>query len=162
MRPRPRLALPHSLIEACRVEASRTFPTESGGVLMGERLGPDSWRIDHVIGPGPGARHDRYRFAPDPTWQHERIAERFQATEGRSTYLGDWHSHPEARHGRLSYIDRGAARTILRSPDSQCDRLLMAIVWGRPDDWDMDVWACELGRGWLWGNGVMVASAEID
>jgi len=162
MRARPRLALSRNLIEACQGEATRTFPYESGGVLMGERLGLDRWRIDHFIGPGPDARHERYRFTPDPAWQHDRIAERFHATGGRSTYLGDWHSHPGAHHGCLSYIDRGAARTILRSPDSQCSRILMAIVWGCPDDWDMDVWACELGGGWLWNNGVLVASVEIE
>lgn len=164
MRPRlrPRLALSPNLIESCRIEATRTFPNESGGVLMGERLGPDRWKIDHIIGPGPGARHERYRFTPDPVWQHEQIAERFELTGGRSTYLGDWHSHPGARHGRLSYIDRGAARTILRSPDSQCSRVLMTIVWGQPGDWGMAVWACELGGRWPWNNGVLVAPIEID
>ena len=160
MRVRLHLVLPSSLIDACRIEATRTFPFESGGVLMGERLGSDRWLIDYVIGPGPDARHERYRFTPDPAWQHERIAERYQTTSGRSTYLGDWHSHPSARHGRLSHIDKGAARTILRSPESRCDRVLMAIVWGRPDDWRMDAWTCELGGGWLWGNGVLVAQAN--
>lgn len=160
MRARPHLAIPRNLLDGCRVEADRTFPLESGGVLMGERLSSECWRIDHIIGPGPGARHERYRFTPDPAWQHERIAERFLATGGRSTYLGDWHSHPGACHGRLSYVDRGAARAILRSPDSQCDRVLMAIVWGRPDDWDIDVWACELGSGWLWNSGMLVVQVE--
>lgn len=157
----PSLALPRNLLDACRAEATRTFPFESGGVLMGERLNPSRWRIDHVIGPGPDARHARYRFTPDPVWQHERIAERFQTTAGRSTYLGDWHSHPGAQHGRLSYVDRGAARTILRSPDSQCDRVLMAIMWGLPGDWEMDVWACELSSGWLWNSSVLVKQVEI-
>ena len=162
MRARPHLSLPRNLLDACQVEATRTFPLESGGVLMGERLAQDWWRIDHVIGPGPAARHERYRFTPDPDWQHERIAERFRSTGGQSTYLGDWHSHPGARHGRLSYIDRGAARTILRSPDSQCDLVLMGIVWGGPDDWGIDLWACELGAGWLWSSGVLVVPDEID
>lgn len=162
MRARLHLAMQQHLVDACKAEATRTFPLESGGVLMGEPLGQDRWRVDHVIGPGPQARHERYRFTPDPTWQHAQIAERFKATSGQSTYLGDWHSHPGARHGRLSYIDRGAARTILRSPDSQCGRLLMVIVWGQAGDWCMDVWACELGGGWLWNNGVLVASIEKD
>lgn len=162
MQARLHLKFPRNLFEACRVEATRTFPLESGGVLMGERFGPDRWRVDHVIGPGPDARHERHRFTPDPAWQHERIAKRFLATEGRSTYLGDWHSHPGARHGRLSYIDRGAARTILRSPDSQCHRVLMAIVWGQLDEWDMEVSVCELGGGWLWNGGVSVEQTEIE
>ena len=162
MRSRLRMFLPRHLIDACKDEATHTFPLESGGVLMGERIGQDRWRVDHVIGPGPRARHERYRFTPDPAWQHTQIAERFKETGGQSTYLGDWHSHPGARHGRLSYIDRGAARTILRSPDSQCNRLLMAIVWGQAEDWSVNAWACELGGGWLWNNGVLVASIEID
>lgn len=155
------VALPRNLIEAFQTEATRTFPLESGGVLMGERTGPSDWRVDHVIGPGPHAKHQRYRFSSDPDWQHERIAARFHTTNGRSTYVGDWHSHPGARHGRLSYVDRAACRTILRSPDSRCNRVLMAIVWGSPSDWDFDIWACELGLGWIWNAGVLVSHVDV-
>lgn len=158
----PHVALPPRLLETCLVEVTRTFPCESGGVFMGERLGSHRWRIDHVIGPGPGARHERYRFAPDPAWQHERIAERFRATNGRSTYLGDWHSHPGASHGRLSYVDRAAARTILRSPESQCDLLLMTVIWGQVNSWNLDVWSCELGGKWPWSRGVLVTPVDLS
>lgn len=156
-----RVGLPRNLIEVCRIEVTRTFPLESGGVLMGRRIGPNEWLVDHVIGPGPRATHQRYRFSPDLDWQHEQIAAWFHATNGQSTYLGDWHSHPGARHGRLSYVDRAACRTILRSPASQCDRVLMAIVWGSPEGWDLDVWACELGVGWIWGAGVLVSHVGV-
>lgn len=156
------LFLPRRLIDECRAEATRTFPLETGGVFMGERVTQDRWQVDHVIGPGPGALHERHRFTPDPEWQHERIAERFLATGGRSTYLGDWHSHPGAHHGRLSFVDRCAARTILRSAESQCDRLLMVIAWGRPEEWELGAWACELHGGWIWNGGVSVAPIDVD
>lgn len=158
---RARIALPCNLLDKCLDEASRTFPLESGGILMGQWLRPDLWQVDYVIGPGPQAHHERFRFSPDPDWQHDRIAERFRATGGRSTYLGDWHSHPNARHGRLSYTDKLAAQTILRSPQSQCERLLMMLVWGYPSSWKTSAWACETSAWKLWRSGVDVLAAEI-
>lgn len=162
MTPKARLSLPRTLIEACGAEAARMFPLETGGALMGQRFGPDLWQVDHIIGPGPGARHERYRFQPDADWHHARIAERFHATGGCSTYIGDWHSHPRARHGRMSIVDRAAARTILRSPDSGCDRVLTGILWGDPNGWRLNAWACELDGGWPWNAGVAVVEVRVE
>ena len=96
--------------------------------------------VDEVIGPGPNARQDRYRFEPDLVWQHARIAERYISTNGLSTYLGDWHSHPYASDGELSSIDRLALRTISKSSDAQCPEPIMLIFWGSPKKWSLSAW----------------------
>lgn len=129
-----------ALLSLCRQEVSRTFPLESGGVLMGRRAGESEWFVDHMVGPGPEARHARYRFSPDHEYQRQLIAARFLDTRGESTYLGDWHSHPKASHGRLSLLDRHALGKIMDTPEAQCPEPLMMILWGEPDTWSSTIW----------------------
>lgn len=151
-----RVHLDEALLGQCEREITRTFPLESGGVLMGSRVYPDSWTIDHVVGPGPAARHSRYRFTPDLAWQHAQIAERFHATGGASTYLGDWHSHPGARHGRPSHVDERALRTIIESDAARCPDPLMMILWGGPNAWQCALWRARLEASWWGGERVRV------
>lgn len=153
--------LPASLLAQCDREVARTFPMESGGVLMGARIDNDHWRVDHVVGPGPAARHSRYRFSPDLPWQHDRIAERFHATGGASTYLGDWHSHPGARHGRLSHVDERALGAIIDSEAAQCPAPLMMILWGGPDAWQCAMWRARLEATWWGGTRVRVRACVL-
>lgn len=135
------IRMPRTLIAACEQEVSRTFPLESGGVLMGTRSDSGAWLIDHVIGPGPQAKHAAYSFYPDMAYQVQAIARRFAETGGRSTYLGDWHSHPRAMHGRLSTKDRSALKTIASAPAAQCPNPLMLILWGQPGAWEPALWS---------------------
>ena len=129
-----------ALLTVCEWEVTRTFPLESGGVLMGTRVGDDVWHVDHIVGPGPRANHARYRFSPDLDYQTCEIAQQFHDTGGRSTYLGDWHSHPGATHGRLSYKDQGVLKKITNAPAAQCQVPLMMILWGQPDQWIPSLW----------------------
>lgn len=124
----------------CEHEISRTFPLESGGVLMGAYVSTDIWYVDQIIGPGPRAKHARCRFSPDLDFQAREIAHRFHDTSGRSTYLGDWHSHPDAMHGRLSSVDKEALKEIASAPAAKCPVPLMMILWGRPDQWMRSLW----------------------
>lgn len=45
-------------------------------------------------------------------------------------------------------------------PD-QCDRVPMAILWGSPDNWSLDVWACHLGARRVWNRSVVVAPCAV-
>lgn len=128
---------------------------------MGRRTGVNEIVVDQVIGPGPNARHERYRFEPDIRWQHAKIADHYYATGGTSTYLGDWHSHPGAIHGRLSSIDRKALRIINSEPEAQCPEPLMVILWGKPEAWKIAVWQGRLrARSFLWG-ALEVTSLDV-
>lgn len=145
----PTVRMSRKLLSLCEAEVSSAFPFESGGVLMGRRLEESLWQIDHVVGPGPNAKHERFRFIPDLPWQHERIAERFYKTNGRSTYLGDWHSHPGASHGRLSQKDKSAIKTIIQAPEAGCKSPLMMILWSGEPRWHATPWAGHLRENWL-------------
>lgn len=99
---------------------------------MGYRESAGGWEqivVEHVIGPGPRAKHERARFEPDGRWQQDELARLFYDSEGRSTYLGDWHSHPSG--GRLpSARDLKTARSISRRRSSRTKTPLMVIVAG--------------------------------
>lgn len=161
MKPRLVVATPKELLHTCASEVTRTFPLESGGVLMGQQIGEHEWIVDHIVGPGPNAVHGRYRFSPDLPWQHEQIADRFSQTNGRSTYLGDWHSHPRAIHGQLSGKDRKALKRIITTPEAQCESPLMMILWSGAPKWHVSVWNACLMRGYLWGVRLSVNMCEL-
>jgi len=149
------------LVERCLREIDATFPRESGGVLMGRQRGQREICIDEIVGPGPNARHERYSFEPDLEWQRARIAERYARTGGKSTYLGDWHSHPEAGHGGLSNTDRTALKTIIRAPEAQCPKPLMMIFWGAPDAWSLSAWQARLRQRRVFGARLEVLPLEV-
>lgn len=90
-----RLEGEHDVILRMRSMLVRARSREIGGVLMGEQLGEDHFRIvdfsvDNLTG---GFAH----FVREP--DHHRVAlaaffERTDANYARYNYLGEWHSHP--------------------------------------------------------------------
>jgi integrative and conjugative element protein (TIGR02256 family) len=153
--------LSRSLLRVCEREVTHAFPMESGGVLMGRRVGRHEWLVDQVVGPGPSAHHSRYRFSPDLDYQREQIAQRFIETQGQSTYLGDWHSHPQARHGRLSYLDRHVLGKIMDTPEAQRPTPLMMILWGTPAAWSPTIWRALGGLRGLFSPWTKVVQCRL-
>lgn len=108
------------------VEGRRTYPLETGGVLMGF-VTANRAVVTSVVGPGPRAVHRRRSFTPDAEWQQQRVAELYERAGRRDTYLGDWHTHPGGST-RASFTDWLAARTIARSRDARCPNPVMLIL----------------------------------
>lgn len=153
--------IPASILCACRDEANVRFPLETGGVLMGYWHPSKVPVITAMIGPGPGATRERHAFEPDQAWQIERIADHYRASGRRETYLGDWHTHPSARRGKVSRTDRGVLCRIIDTPEARCPNPLMAIWAGDPEvGWRLHLWlATRQRRLWLW-RPVSVAQLE--
>lgn len=105
--------------------------------------------VTQVIGAGPKAVHRTHSFEPDYDWQNKRIAEHYESSGRRDTYLGDWHSHPGATSGELSRHDRAVIRKIIRTPAARAPVPLMAILYGHPRDWELTVWSGGFLTGWL-------------
>lgn len=93
---------------------------------MGWRHGGDVQVTDRV-GPGPDALHCGSVFEPDQAWQEAEIARVYRQSGRRSTYLGDYHTHPGGRP-RPSRRDREVARLIASSPEARIARPIMMIV----------------------------------
>lgn len=112
-------------------------PYETGGLLLGYRHSPREVVITETIGPGPGAHHRRTGFDPDSDWQTVELARRYEASDRRVRYLGDWHTHPDGTT-KLSRTDRRTLRAIAQHPDAYCPHPVM-VVLGGGDPWMMCV-----------------------
>lgn len=81
------------LLEALHLAGRR----ETGGVLVGEHLQDDTFRVAALsVQPSGGSEH---RFVRDPVHHATFLATFFDQTAHdytRHNYLGEWHSHPSA------------------------------------------------------------------
>lgn len=132
--------LPRRFHAECVEEAKHWRPLETGGVLMGYWNG-DAAVITALIAAGPNAIRESHNFEPDQEWQLAEIARCFNASDGRETYLGDWHSHPGASTGQLSGTDRRVLRTIIEEPAAHTPRPIMVIFFGGAPAWEVCAWA---------------------
>lgn len=127
-------------------EADRTFPMETGGVLLGWRASTSEVVITDLVGPGPRAEHHRVWFRPDADWQQEQIDARYAQSGRTVTYLGDWHTHPNG-NPVLSRKDLRTLRRISRHADARIPQPVMAVVAGGPE-WRLGVRQPRRPRGW--------------
>lgn len=106
---------------------------ETGGGLFGYET-RDAWVIEKALGPGPRARHERFRLVCDHNYLQEAIDRELAASDGTRYYLGDWHTHPLGP-ARPSGRDRATAASIASNPTVGLRRPLVLIQstvpWGR-------------------------------
>lgn len=100
---------------------------EAGGVLIGRYLcDSDDIVVDQVTEPMPGDKRGRYFFHRAQKAHQQVIEQAWQTSQGTRTYLGEWHTHPEARP-TPSGVDTSDWRRKLRQ-DQYFDRLFFIIV----------------------------------
>jgi integrative and conjugative element protein (TIGR02256 family) len=132
-------------LEKAIAEAERTFPQETGGVLLGWRANSREVVVVEVVGPGPNADHRARSFRPDAAWQQEQINDTYASSGRRITYLGDWHTHP-AGSPSLSPRDIRTLRRIARHNDARAPQPVMAVLGGGDPEWHMHV--SQINSGW--------------
>ena len=90
------LWLPESLQqEQILRDIAAHYPNETGGMLLGYVNG-NHRVVTALIDAGPNAEHGSYRMLPDNVYQQVKLLEHFENTNGRESFLGEWHSHPES------------------------------------------------------------------
>jgi integrative and conjugative element protein (TIGR02256 family) len=123
-RPRGRLHLPAACLADMLTEGWRTFPNETGGILLGTSHG-DEVAVTTVIGPGPDATHARYTFTPDSDWQASQVAAAWHLNPD-TEYLGDWHTHPGGTT-HFSRLDTATAQSIADAPNARQPTPVMVV-----------------------------------
>jgi integrative and conjugative element protein (TIGR02256 family) len=160
MRDRCVIWLPSRLHDDCLVEADRFHRLETGGALMGYRHGADAV-ITTIIGAGPDALHERHNFEPDQEWQVAAIARHYEASGRRETYIGDWHTHPDAKTAHLSWTDRRVLRRIINTPSARAPNPVMIVFYGAEADWQATGWLAALKpRPIIWPK-LLLRSADL-
>jgi integrative and conjugative element protein (TIGR02256 family) len=70
---------------------------EAGGLLMGRYLlSGEGVIVDAVTTPGPGDTRFRTSFFRSQRWHQAKLLQAWQETAQTCTYLGEWHTHPQA------------------------------------------------------------------
>lgn len=148
------------LFAQCATDADRFYDLETGGALMGYWHGTDTAVITAIIEAGPGALHERYNFEPDQRWQVKQIARHYAASGRRETYIGDWHTHPAAKTGRLSRTDCGVLRRIIATPSARASTPIMIVLHGTQGAWQATAWVAALKtRRIFWSNLLLCKAA---
>lgn len=139
-------------------EANRSYPNETGGVLVGYVANQNQRVVLEVIGPGPSASHQRTRFEPDHSWQCGQLDIIYAQSSGGLSYLGDWHTHPSGVP-RMSRLDRRTLRTISRHFAGQAFRPIMLIGGGNADNWN---WASyQFSDDRFWGMSIQCLELAV-
>lgn len=128
------------------------YPLETGGMLLGYEADNENTVVTTIVGPGPNAKHGRFFFTPDSAYQQSRLEEHYWATDGRETYLGDWHTHPKS-DSTPSILDKRTLARIANEPRSGIAQPAMAILAGGTGSWSLGaVRYLSASRHFLWTN----------
>lgn len=133
-----RIWVSEAALSKMRKLADSFFPLETGGMLVGYVGNNGEVVVTNVIGPGPKARHGRFRFVPDGQCQQITLEKIFWESEGLETYLGDWHTHPEGKNSP-SYFDKRTLAKIAQEPKSGTSQPVMAILGNGNPVWELGV-----------------------
>ncbi|MDM7913880.1 MAG: Mov34/MPN/PAD-1 family protein [Candidatus Eisenbacteria bacterium] len=107
------LVLSERAYSMVRADCLKHAQTETGGLLLGRKLGAD-FVVPFTVSAGPEADRSLAGFAPDSGFQQAHLD--FLFTRFAVDYLGDWHRHP-GRYDRPSAHDRKTARHIVTDPE---------------------------------------------
>ncbi|WP_418514581.1 Mov34/MPN/PAD-1 family protein [Deinococcus sp. RM] len=101
---------------------------EAGGMLIGHHpVDSQDIVLDRLTTPQPEDRRSRCRFHRDQAAHQQLLDLHWMASGGKRTYVGEWHTHPEARPSP-SGLDLRSWRKALRGTAFQGPGLLFIIV----------------------------------
>jgi len=154
--------IPESVVEAMLKDASRWHDLETGGSFMGYWSDANVAVITKMIDGGSEAIRTRSSFSPDREWEQSEIDRHYRASGCVDTYIGDWHTHPNAQSGEPSWTDRRCLKTIIRSPEARAPRPVMILLCGGPENWLPHAWVGQLKRRAFLFEGVETTAATIS
>lgn len=123
-----RLLLPVLLEERLLDALRRAGRREIGGILMGEHVSENLFRIVECTVQARGGTASRFVRQPeDPDAALKRFAEEHGHDHHRFNYLGEWHSHP--CHPLVpSGMDIETMTDIVEAPDTGANFAVLLLV----------------------------------
>jgi [CysO sulfur-carrier protein]-S-L-cysteine hydrolase len=123
-----RLLLTAPILKRLRRELRRAGSSEIGGLLMGEHVGDDEFRVVDISVQRTGG--SIASFVRDPASHDAQLKAFFARTRGdftRFNYLGEWHSHPTFEPAP-STVDRATMQSLVEDPIVGANFLILLIV----------------------------------
>ena len=108
-----RVLLPRSVLNALDDQSRTAHPLETGGFLQGLRHGDDI-EITDFTAAAPGDKATRTSFERRSHHHQTKLTSSWQKSDGVTSLVGDWHSHP-AGAGTPSRTDLRAWAKLLRA-----------------------------------------------
>lgn len=136
------------LLEA-KERARNAGTAETGGLLLGYRVKSGEVVVQRITAAGPNAAATEMNFRPDYENDVAVIARHFRESNGLTTYLGDWHTHPKTRIPYLSRKDRRTLRRVAITPLSRNSEPISMILAGSDESWDVRAWVGRFRKLWL-------------
>src|ERR1700729_1486608 len=110
------LLLPSPILKRLGRELRHAGRKETGGLLMGEHLHDDVFRVvDMTVQHSPGSEVCFVRDPGDHRLQLQEFFARTSENYSRFNYLGEWHSHPNFET-RPSSTDMATMRSLVEDP----------------------------------------------
>lgn len=138
-----------SVLKFLTAEAVEMSPLETGGVLLGYFAQPGY--VPVVLwagGAGPRAKRSSTYYRPDAAFDESLVAEVYEQTDRRITYLGDWHTHPAPVYC-LSRRDKRTLRRIARCRSARTEAAIMLVLIF-DQTWRPTMWQAYPSLGRLW------------
>lgn len=124
------LIIPADLAERLRGELKGAGRREMGGILMGQNVGPDVFKLIEMTSQRSGGG---YACFSRSSAMHDRALKRFFDRTGHRytefNYIGEWHSHPSFAL-RPSETDHATMMTIVRRDMDVHFALLLIVKLG--------------------------------
>jgi hypothetical protein len=121
------LIIPADLAERLHLELKGAGRREMGGILMGQNVGPDVFKLIEMTFQRSGGRHACFSRS---SALHDRALKKFFDRTGHQytdfNYIGEWHSHPSFAL-RPSDIDHATMMTLVRR-DMEVNFALLLLV----------------------------------
>jgi integrative and conjugative element protein (TIGR02256 family) len=122
------ILLAPQIVQRLRHELRRAGRREIGGLLMGEDLGGELFRVVDISVQRSGGTQSCFIRNPK---DHQKYLEEFFVRTGqdylRFNYLGEWHSHPRFA-AMPSEPDISTMQSIVGDPDVGANFLVLLIV----------------------------------
>lgn len=121
------LLVPQPIASRWSVELQRAGAREIGGVLMGEHVGADCFRVCDVTVHAPGTFASFIRALGTALRALEDFFSRTNRNYRKFNYLGEWHSHPSFRPEPSSSDDE-SMKEIVMDPKVGANFAALAII----------------------------------
>ncbi len=126
------LQISYDKMELMRNTCKKSFPNETGGILIGHYSEDCKVAIvTQILGPPRGSSHFKSSFVRcgksllpilDKLWKKNQY------------YLGEWHFHPSASPNPSS-TDLSTMKNLSKTKELHCPEPIMIIIGGNADAW---------------------------